>query len=526
MENRFAYFLCLATCTLFALPIVLEQQSARASEIEKWLIMPGPVVASHADVEAECGSCHAPLSDQPQGELCVVCHTEIGGDLTQQTGLHGRFPESQRLDCASCHTDHEGRDMNIVDVDEQSFDHRLTDFPLHGAHSGLACGDCHAAGSARRETSSQCVDCHRPDDVHKGQLGDDCAACHSDGKWADTEFDHNQTRFPLNGGHSGVTCNACHKQEDFSDVGRTCVACHGPDDVHQGRNGSQCADCHNTQTWDDPTFNHFATTGFGLIGGHKSVTCDACHRNSDFSDPGNSQCSSCHLRDDVHKGRFGGDCGSCHGVFGWVSVRFDHKRQTGVQLPPGHDDLACESCHTGRLDEALPTACGSCHVDDDVHLGQVGERCESCHVATSWVAQLMFDHDITRFPLVGAHADVACQQCHATAAFHDADSECASCHADEDPHRGALGSECDSCHNPSSWHAWKFDHDVRTSFALTGQHTDLACGACHTEKTRAGGDTRKDCNSCHRRDDPHFGRFGNNCEACHSTSSFTQIEGM
>ncbi len=526
MENRFAYVLRLVTCLSLALPTVLGQQSAWASEIEKWLIMPGPVVVSHADIEAECNSCHAPLSDQLQGELCVACHTEIGGDVQQQSGFHGRLPKSQQLDCASCHSDHEGRDMNIVDLDEESFDHRVSDFPLHGAHLDVACGDCHAADSVHRDAPSGCVDCHRSDDVHKGQLGNDCASCHSDRDWVDTKFDHNRTRFPLSGGHMGVSCGACHMKDDFAEVGRTCVACHQSDDVHKGRNGAQCADCHSVATWKNPTFNHFVITGFGLLGGHKGLACETCHRNLDFSDPGNSNCESCHSQDDVHEGRFGTNCGSCHGVFRWGSVRFDHKRETNFLLPAGHDSLPCTACHTGALDDALPTACGSCHADDDVHLGQVGERCESCHFATNWTGQLMFDHDITSFPLVGAHANIACEQCHATAAFHDVDTNCGSCHAADDTHRGALGDECDRCHNPSSWRAWQFNHNVQTSFPLTGSHSNLACNACHTEEVGPGSAVRDDCNSCHRRDDPHFGRFGNNCEACHTTSSFTQIEGM
>lgn len=526
MENRVAYCICLVALSLLALSFVDERQSARATEIEKWLIMPAPVTASHAEFEAECKSCHAPLSDQPQSELCIVCHTEVGDDTAQQSGFHGRLPEPQRMNCASCHTDHEGRDMNIVDLDEATFDHKLTDFALHGAHATVACSDCHSAGSPRREAPSACVDCHRPDDVHKEQLGHDCGSCHTDSNWSEAKFDHHSTGFALRGAHKDATCNACHMSEDFATVGRTCVACHQSDDVHKGRNGAQCADCHNSSTWKDSTFDHFAIAGFGLVGEHEGVACDSCHRSANFNDLGGTSCNSCHARDDTHQGRFGTNCGSCHNVFGWASGHYNHKRETGFELPAGHGDLSCDACHTGKLEQALPVTCGQCHASDDLHRGQLGERCESCHVSTSWVAELRFDHDITSFPLIGAHAGIACQRCHATVAFHDADGNCISCHGDSDVHRGALGEQCDSCHNPNSWRAWQFDHDTHTNFPLTGSHTEIECNACHMEKTTRPDALRRDCNSCHRRDDAHAGRFGNNCEACHTTSSFREVEGM
>lgn len=526
MRKRNAYVLFFILYMSLAVSLVSESPSAQATEIEKWLIMPAPVTASHAEFEADCRSCHAPLSNEAQGALCADCHTEVSDDVAKLSGFHGRLPELQRHDCASCHTDHEGRDMDIVDLDVENFDHTLTDFALHAAHADVSCDGCHADNARHRDAPSGCVDCHRPDDVHQGRFGDDCAACHNSGDWREAKFDHKRTHFPLNGAHKDVSCNACHISDDFAEVGRTCLACHKADDVHKGGNGTQCADCHNSTSWTKTTFNHFATTGFGLIGGHKGLTCDACHRGGDFSSPGNSECISCHRRNDVHEGRFGTDCGSCHSIYNWASMRFDHQRETGFALPTGHNDLECASCHVGKLDAALPTACGTCHADDDVHLGQLKARCESCHASTSWVAEIRFDHDITSFPLVGMHAEVACVECHATPAFHDADSDCASCHFNDDPHQGALGEQCDTCHNPTSWRAWQFNHDVQTSFPLTGSHVNVTCNECHTENMKRSDEVRNDCNSCHRREDPHFGRFGNNCEACHTTSSFTQIEGM
>jgi hypothetical protein len=156
----------------------------------------------------------------------------------------------------------------------------------------------------------------------------------------------------------------------------------------------------------------------------------------------------------------------------------------------------------------------------------LGDRCEGCHVADHWTAQLWFEHDLTTFPLIGAHADVTCDQCHASAAFHDAGDSCVVCHADDDHHDGGLGKQCGDCHNPASWMSWIFDHDKQSDFALTGAHAVLVCDVCHSKSKRNTAAISDSCASCHRREDPHDGRFGDNCENCHTTSTFSQIEGM
>lgn len=526
MENRIAYRNIVSVCSLLTLLLLGVSMSVDATEIEKWLIMPGPVIKDHANVEANCKACHAPLSEQPQSGLCVSCHTGVGEDVESGGGFHGRLPEPERSDCAGCHTEHEGRGFDVVKLDESNFDHTLTDFMLEGAHTNTTCGDCHTRGQPHREAPTECSSCHRSDDIHKGSLGDDCGACHNAKAWTNATFDHHQTQFPLTGAHAGVSCESCHSGKDFIEVGQTCNDCHSKDDVHRGRNGTQCVDCHSTTTWAKLTFNHGIVTGFGLLGGHKGLNCKSCHRSDDFSDIGNSTCSSCHRRNDPHEGRFGGNCGGCHNVFDWDSVHFDHKKKTGFKLPSGHGDLACNACHTQDLNEALPKDCGTCHAPDDVHVGQLGDSCEACHLSTSWTTRVFFDHDITSFPLIGAHAGVACDRCHATPAYHDADSACVSCHVDDDPHSGSLGAQCDDCHNPANWRAWRFDHDRQTSFPLTGAHTELTCGDCHQQSMGDIASIGDDCVSCHRRDDPHSGRFGSSCESCHTTTSFSQIEGL
>lgn len=526
MGRRNVYRYLLVICMFVASTLVISPSDTQASTLEKWLIMPGPVVASHEATESECSNCHDPLSDQPQHELCVACHTEVGLDVDEKTGFHGRLQASERLLCSSCHTDHEGREMSIVDLNENTFNHELTDFSLRGAHTEVGCSDCHASGEAHREAATSCIGCHRNDDPHDGQLGEACDSCHNEVGWNDAVFDHSTTAFPLTGGHSALDCAGCHLSEDFAEVGKTCVACHGDNDPHRGRNGDQCADCHNSTDWDSVSFDHLRVSGFALNGGHNNLSCTDCHQAADYLDLAGSDCNSCHQKDDIHEGRNGPDCAACHSVSNWRAVNFNHATQTSFALPAGHEDITCEGCHIDNVHDALPTDCNGCHSNDDPHEGQLGNECDSCHVASDWTAQLWFDHDILSFPLIGAHADVACDQCHTTPAFRDTEDYCVACHGDDDPHRGGLGNQCDTCHTPVDWQAWQFDHDVQTDFPLMGGHLGLECKDCHAPSSNHEAAVPDDCNSCHRRDDPHRGRFGNNCDSCHNSTSFSQIEGM
>ena len=503
--------------------LAMRAPTVQATELEKWLVMPGDVIAVHADFEADCQVCHEPLAAGQQGELCIDCHTEIGTDLRNSGGFHGRLPQQTQLACADCHTEHEGRDARVVQLEESTFDHSLTDFILRDGHLDVACANCHEPDVPHREAPSACVSCHLDDDVHRGARGESCADCHNESDWDDVLFDHSTTAFPLTGGHAISSCDTCHLSPVLANVGKTCVACHSSDDVHNGQNGTDCASCHVTENWSSATFDHFVVSGFRLFGGHDNLTCTACHSAADHSDLSNSSCQSCHSGDDVHEGRFGTDCASCHTESRWTPKRFDHSIATEFTLPQGHEDLSCSACHTGQLTDPIPQDCGTCHENDDPHEGQLGASCESCHLSDSWTAQTWFDHDLASFPLIGEHAGLECVDCHETAAFHNAGSECISCHVEDDPHQQGLGESCDDCHNPSSWQSWLFEHESATGFALTGAHAVTSCTDCHLPSMAPNDSLSSECNSCHGRDDVHSGRFGNNCDVCHTTDSFLQL---
>jgi hypothetical protein len=158
-----------------------------------------------------------------------------------------------------------------------------------------------------------------------------------------------------------------------------------------------------------------------------------------------------------------------------------------------------------------------------VHREQQGAACDDCHGERGWALDVFFEHDLTRLPLLGLHAVVACEQCHATSKFKDEEVDCSGCHLSDDVHRRSLGTDCGRCHNPNGWKLWRFDHGVETDFALHGSHAELACHDCHGSAAGPAM-SASGCADCHARDDRHYGAFGRDCGRCHGDSKWSDME--
>jgi hypothetical protein len=496
-------------------------------------LMPGKVIEGHAKLEDNCKNCHVRFDRAAQTQLCLDCHKEVARDAVQRAGYHGRIQDKE---CRTCHTDHKGREMNIAPVDPKTFDHRLTDFPLKGAHAApkVECRDCHKPTAKWRDAPSDCYSCHQKDDKHKGSLGKACADCHTDNNWKETRFDHSKTRFPLRGKHSDVACKDCHADPTFKGAPLTCAGCHRKDDQkkgHKGKFGEKCESCHTDRDWKVILFDHDRDTKYALKGKHRFAKCTGCHTGFLYKEKTPTTCVACHRNDDQkkgHKGKFGEKCESCHTDRDWKVILFDHDRDTKYALKGKHATTKCTACHTGILyKEKTPTTCFACHEKDDQkkgHKGQEGKKCETCHNERSWKDGARFDHGLSRFPLLGKHAKVECKKCHVTPQFKDAKIECLACHEKEDKHKLKLGPQCESCHNAFDWKRWDFDHDRRTRFKLDGKHKGLDCRACHKQPMPKKVSLAGTCVSCHEDEDVHDGSFGRQCERCHVSSSWKTIK--
>ena len=511
------------TAMMFAM---LNSSPSRAQTIES-LVMPGDVVESHADIESECSNCHQRFNRQGQSELCIACHEDTGRDITASTGFHGKDDSASTAACASCHTDHEGREAVIIELDETSFDHDKTDFMLIGKHAKAECTGCHADDTKFRDAPGDCYSCHLEDDEHDGFMGETCSDCHNAEGWEFAEFDHDTTDYPLAGKHQEVTCGDCHQDRTFQETPVTCYGCHAEDDAHDGRSGQDCESCHNPASWNDSSFDHERDTDFSLQGGHAELTCDGCHSDDPFQDTLETACIGCHAEDDEHDGHFGTRCDSCHGVDLWTEILFDHASDTEYALHGAHQSIECEACHAEPIyDTSLESGCNDCHAEDDPHEGEQGITCQDCHNETSWEEDVFFDHDLTRFPLLGSHAGIECTDCHESHVFRDAPEACVECHLEDDPHEDRFSDECTTCHNPVDWTAWVFDHDLLTDFPLEGAHETIACEGCHRADLSGMQRLGSRCGDCHRADDIHDGEFGADCGRCHNSDNFHDVRSI
>jgi len=415
--------------------------------------MPGPLIESHAEWEEECSTCHTPFKRSSQSSLCVACHEEVGADVTSGSGFHGLSAgRSKRFECTRCHTDHAGRNADIIAFDEQTFDHLLTDFLLENAHATLDCAECHAEKAKFRAAKSVCVDCHADDDFHRGELGTDCDTCHSTLGWPGASFDHETTKFPLGGRHQTVPCGRCHENARYKGTDDSCVSCHRLDDIHAGQRGNDCGKCHGVAEWEGSSFDHDRNTDFRLLGRHAGVSCDQCHTTGvGGKDRPPQSCFGCHAEGDPHKGSQGRSCETCHDENGWGDrVFFDHDI-TRFPLSGLHTLASCEGCHVSLEFKETTKECAGCHLDADAHDGSFGKDCARCHNPNGWAAWI-FDHDAeTTFALVGAHGEIACATCHVSGKRMSSTTSCYVCHRRDDVHDGEFGKRCDVCHTNDSF---------------------------------------------------------------------------
>lgn len=493
----------------------------------------------HARVAADCTACHKSRSFLAASANCASCHTDV------HKGTLGK-------DCAACHSSQVGfKELG------GRFDHQKSAFPLLGAHRTVTCASCHRNNVFKGVRFASCTDCHR--DPHRQSSGTTCTACHTNDSWRTKKVDHARTAFPLVGRHVGVECAACHKQPPMKVKPRadTCAACHN--DVHRGAFRQDCKACHAETGFEKTPFDHTKTT-FALTGKHATTSCTACHANVaagkvpaarrvvDFRGL-KTACVSCHR--DVHTGELGVSCEACHSSSSFRVTNYVHQRAPEF-FKGQHAPLACGKCHvlgaptrpvrTGEPTVALAafksasTRCTSCHAD--VHLGQEGAACETCHsVQIPKFATAGFSHEKTAFALTGRHQTVMCVQCHkretglfpvgrgTAVRYKGMSGECQACHMDV--HLGQLTGTglCGTCHVTTSFKVSRYAHRGRAvlvSGFFLGRHASAPCQACHktvVAQFPSGRGTAIQfkvdarCVNCHT--DVHRGSLGPNCVDCH-----------
>ena len=522
-----------------------------------------PLDGAHAALT--CARCHGEASDESPQAACASCHRDA-------------HAPSLGSDCARCHSTSSWTRTAALQRD-LSF-HDRTNYPLRGAHRQVDCNSCHDPRKPLRLryrpiAHAVCSDCHQ--DPHRGELAQRpdhgaCESCHDVDGFTPPRFglpQHAQTRFPLDGSHVAVPCAGCHRappeEPGFRVEDRACATCHT--DPHGGQFSDAagpmaCDACHTTAAFSPSTFDaeRHAGTGFALVGGHHKP-CARCHGAPPATPAAPepvvqfahrpSDCGDCHR--DWHHAQFRRRaCRDCHQGQSFRTAPGFHHEATAFPLEGAHARVDCSACHhtarfsdgrSGQIFALGPRLCGECHEsphgDADARAGSREERlasatsrCVRCHTQDSFDAVVAlpggFDHRLTRAPLEGGHAQVACARCHDGGDRDHDMSACGSCH--EDRHMGRMTRPCAECHTPRSWRPdGRLEAHAATRFPLLGNHAVLGCRSCH--RRAAEGDfrgARPECESCHletlrqrRPHPPHLGAvFLRGCDRCHGQTGW------
>jgi hypothetical protein len=487
---------------------------------------------SHSKLD--CYGCHSKkMGEKKPGGACEAsgCHAD--------DNKHGeRFAQfGSPPACAVCHPSSIWKPT--------AFQHGArTGFELKARHAEVACRSCHRgkgpADFEKLPPRNKCMSCHQHKNAHKGEYRDSkCLACHVqpgdihvDRKRSAAENHGPLSEFPLIKGHKNLTCEQCHtdKQKGLTTFELTpaeCAArCH-EDSLHKGTLGDECSRCHVPGDFRATRFEHNKDTEFPLKGMHLKVpTCDSCHPKRQF-DGTPKECSAqgCHAKDDAHKGRLGDKCEKCHAETG--DNFFNHNTMSRYPLVGKHLNVRCADCHPSITFKPRPSSCFGCHPEPEVHLGQYGTVCETCHTPFGF-EDIRPLHDVGDFSLRGSHDDLSCSRCHRdNRPLAGAGNLCINCHKQDDIHSNSLSPRCGECHTQWSFAPAQFDH-MRVGCALTGLHRTLPCFDCH--KNGQFGALSAACASCHRQDALrvrvdalHAGYTS--CSNCHNSNSWRAVGG-
>ena len=278
----------------------------------------------------------------------------------------------------------------------------------------------------------------------------ECEACHTVDDWKTIKlkgFNHNKTRFTLEGQHRIIQCKQCHPTLIFAQnkVKKDCNACHK--DVHQATVGFDCKRCHSSNSWLIPNARRMhQQIGFALVGAHAVADCYRCHQSASLLRFENirKDCFGCHAKEynattkpNHRSAGFDTDCNRCHTQTGkdWSDAG---KGTTHGFFPinGGHAQVKCESCHYDGYNAKLSSECSSCHSLNAKELKAFpahgtkyrGYNCTNCHTIQAWSNARFKQHDGWFQIYSGKHKGKwqRCTDCHNNDATYKAN--CRKCH--------------------------------------------------------------------------------------------------
>ncbi|MBI4817395.1 MAG: hypothetical protein HY791_14130 [Deltaproteobacteria bacterium] len=393
--------------------------STRTFQIERFDHGLSRYELSGAHVKVACDKCHEaktgtePAATFPKPKsLSFVTYKPL--EFDRCTSCH-QDPHTGRFgaDCSRCHDTTNWSRTRLDSPDKVAF-HDRTRYPLVGLHRSVACESCHGPKRAPKWKGvafDRCDRCHL--DAHRGELPGDCEPCHDLRGFVPSTFEreaHDDTPYPLRGGHAAAACAACHAKAESAELmkppkGRAllvsnrrfrfdreddCSSCHA--DPHQQELAPKaCTECHVVDSFTILSFDHDAESSYPLTGKHRGLSeaqpipCGRCHASADgrVSYRGTpKECRDCHT--DVHAGQLDAPpsdlecdencarlgCSRCHDTNGFKTTAFRHDPEfTTYSLDGSHATVDCGGCHLKRetphptIYRGLPRTCAGCHVD-------------------------------------------------------------------------------------------------------------------------------------------------------------------
>ncbi len=246
-----------------------------------------------------------------------------------------------------------------------------------------------------------------------------------------------------------------------------CVACHAAKDIHQGRLGTSCAECHSPATLDGrhhrPRPDALCSRRTARRGGVRVLPRRSA-LDGDRPD----------LPQLPRRGR------SARRAVPRRLRRLPRgDRLEGRHLRPcpdaaspwtvAHAKPACAACHADGRYVGTPTSCVGCHAGDDQHRGAFGTDCASCHTTDDLGGRDVRPRQVVvpadRRPPQRDLPEVPCRRGRTRERRRPAPPVTPK----PASHGSAFGSSCASCHTTKAWLPASFDH-ARSSFPLTGAH--------------------------------------------------------
>lgn len=210
---------------------------------------PGPLSKAHAFIGDNCAACHEAVAGVTAAK-CVACHANDAELIQRQpTAFHASINA-----CAPCHYEHHRGVQRPIHMDHEALariglaalrngnetEKQRRASLLKWVHSAPGTAPNHAISA--RERLLNCVSCHRVQDVHKGNFGDNCAICHSTANWFIADYVHPSP--------SSRQCAQCHTPSPCHFM-EGCLGMMGHMAGGEGARLEQCYRCHKTTSWYD-----------------------------------------------------------------------------------------------------------------------------------------------------------------------------------------------------------------------------------------------------------------------------------